>query len=227
MFHFSNLASSSQPAAPARRRYLETTHRIGIRIFDIVGSIAGIIFFAPLMGLIALLIYITSGGPIFFSQQRIGKCAKPFSCLKFRTMVVDAQERLEELLANDPDARAEWEAEHKLHNDPRITKLGAFLRRSSLDELPQFFNVLVGDMSLVGPRPIVLDEITRYGRYFGEYCRVRPGITGLWQVSGRNDVTYRRRVALDVSYVRSRRFLANFRILVLTVSSVLMARGSY
>lgn len=227
MFHFSDLASSTQSASPVRRRYLETAHRIVIRIFDIVGSIAGIVFFAPLMALIALLIYITSGGPILFSQQRIGKCARPFRCLKFRTMVVDAQARLEELLANDPAARAEWELEHKLHNDPRITKLGAFLRKSSLDELPQFFNVLVGDMSLVGPRPIVLDEITRYGRYFGEYCRVRPGITGLWQVSGRNDVTYRRRVALDVSYVRSRRFLANFRILMLTVTSVLMARGSY
>jgi len=227
MFHFSNLASSTQPASPVRRRYLETAHRIVIRIFDIVGSTAGIVFFAPLMAVIALLIYITSGGPILFSQQRIGKCARPFWCLKFRTMVVDAQARLEELLANDPVARAEWELEHKLHNDPRITKLGAFLRKSSLDELPQFFNVLVGDMSLVGPRPIVLDEITRYGRYFGEYCRVRPGITGLWQVSGRNDVTYRRRVALDVSYVRSRRFLANFRILMLTVTSVLMAKGSY
>ncbi len=227
MFHFSNLTSSTQPVIPVRRRYLETAHRIVIRVFDIVGSIAGIVFFAPLMAVIALSIYITSGGPILFSQQRIGKCARPFWCLKFRTMVVDAQARLEELLANDPAARAEWELEHKLHNDPRITKLGAFLRKSSLDELPQFFNVLVGDMSLVGPRPIVLDEITRYGRYFGEYCRVRPGITGLWQVSGRNDVTYRRRVALDVSYVRSRRFLANFRILMLTVTSVLMARGSY
>jgi len=202
-------------------------NRIIIRIFDIVFSLGAILFFAPLMIVIAIAIMLFDPGPIFFSQQRIGKCAKLFRCLKFRTMVVDAEARLAELLSNSPAARAEWEAEQKLRKDPRITPLGVFLRRSSLDELPQLFNVLMGDMSLVGPRPIVIDEVSRYGRYFGNYCTVRPGITGLWQVSGRSDVKYRRRVALDVSYIRSKDLFFNLKILYLTIPNVLLSRGSY
>ena len=131
------------------------------------------------------------------------------------------------LEASDPIARLEWEKDHKLRNDPRITRLGSFLRKSSLDELPQLFNVLRGEMSLVGPRPIVDAEVVRYGRYFADYCSVRPGITGLWQISGRNDVSYRRRVALDVAFARARSRSLYVRILAGTVPSVLVRRGSY
>lgn len=196
------------------------------RILDIVLGIVALIFFAPLMILVAAAIWISDGGPIFFRQERIGKCARPFSCWKFRSMFVDAETKLETLLANDSMSYAEWDANRKLTCDPRVTPLGRFLRQSSLDELPQLFNVLKGDMSLVGPRPIVFSEIGKYGRYFDKYCSVRPGITGLWQVSGRSDLEYRRRVALDVTYTRSPRFILNLKIMCLTISSVLFARGS-
>jgi lipopolysaccharide/colanic/teichoic acid biosynthesis glycosyltransferase len=141
-------------------------------------------------------------------------------------MVSDADVRLVQLLAESAQAREEWARDHKLRRDPRITPIGSFLRRSSLDELPQLFNVLKGEMSLVGPRPIVHSEIERYGRYFREYCRVRPGITGLWQISGRSNVSYRRRVALDVTYVRSKSLVLDIKILALTLPCVLVARGS-
>jgi exopolysaccharide production protein ExoY len=142
-------------------------------------------------------------------------------------MTADAEQRLARLLASDADARREWLQDHKLRRDPRVTPFGNFLRRSSLDELPQLFNVLRGEMSLVGPRPIVPREAVRYGRYFEDYCKVRPGITGLWQVCGRNNVSYRRRVALDVTYTRRRSTLLNLAILGATIPSVLSAEGSY
>jgi lipopolysaccharide/colanic/teichoic acid biosynthesis glycosyltransferase len=142
-------------------------------------------------------------------------------------MVVDADARLAALLECDPVARREWERERKLRDDPRITWLGAFLRKSSIDELPQLLNVLRGEMSLIGPRPIVDAEVPRYGRWFRAYCSVRPGISGLWQVSGRNDVSYRRRVALDVMYVRQRSFMLNVWIALRTVPAVLLREGSY
>lgn len=197
------------------------------RFIDIVGSVALLVCFAPLMLLIALSIFIADPGPVLFKQQRIGRGGVLFKCLKFRTMAVDAEDRLISLLQTDPAARAEWERDHKLKNDPRIVGIGRFLRKSSLDELPQLFNVLVGDMSLVGPRPIVLDEARRYGRYLKQYCQVRPGLTGLWQISGRNDVTYRRRVAFDVIYVRNSTAAFDLRILLLTVPCVLLSKGSY
>ena len=142
-------------------------------------------------------------------------------------MGVDAPDRLAAVLAEDPEARACWERDHKLKNDPRITPIGGFLRRSSLDELPQLINVLRGDMSIVGPRPITMVEAERYGRYIVEYVSVAPGITGLWQISGRNDVSYRRRVALDVAFARSRSLPLYVKIAVMTVPAVLFARGSY
>jgi exopolysaccharide production protein ExoY len=197
------------------------------RAIDVVLSIAALIFLAPLLLLVALLVYIVDPGPILFGHRRLGKDGRSFRCWKFRSMVVDADARLRALLETDPVARAEWEADHKLRDDPRVTRIGHFLRKSSLDELPQFFNVLVGEMSLVGPRPIVSDEIAKYGRYFASYCRVRPGITGLWQISGRNDVSYRRRVALDVAYVRSKSVALDIGILLLTVPRVVARRGSY
>lgn len=197
------------------------------RALDVVGSLALILLLAPLMITIALLVLVTDAGPIIFGHRRLGRDGRVFRCFKFRSMVADAETRLSKLLAVDSAARAEWHRDHKLKNDPRITPIGAFLRRSSLDELPQLFNVLIGDMSLVGPRPIVDAERSRYGRYFGIYCQVRPGLTGLWQISGRNDVSYRRRVALDVAYARSQSFALNVKILLMTVPSVVRAQGSY
>jgi len=189
-------------------------------------AFGALIFLAPLMIVVALAVYLQDGGPIFFAHRRIGKDGRPFPCLKFRSMAVDAEARLQQLLASDPAARAEWTANHKLKFDPRVTKLGDFLRRSSLDELPQLFNVLRGEMSLVGPRPVVHAESAHYGHWFDTYCSVRPGITGLWQVSGRSDVSYRQRVALDVLYVRRKCLAMDFGILVQTVPAVFMRRGS-
>lgn len=197
------------------------------RSLDLAGSLILLIFFAPVMILVAICILIFDPGPVLFKQKRIGFDGRLFDCYKFRTMAADAEARLEALLANDPAARAEWEQDHKLRDDPRVSGFGRFLRKTSLDELPQLFSVLRGDMSLVGPRPIVENEALRYGRYFEHYCSVRPGLTGLWQVSGRNDVSYRRRVAYDVLYVRTARVTDNLRILALTVPTVLARRGSY
>jgi len=198
-----------------------------IRSTDILVSLFALAFLAPLLVLIGIMVFATDPGPVFFPQKRMGRGGKQFRCLKFRSMVVDAEARLGLLLASDPEALASWTRDHKLKNDPRITRIGNFLRRSSLDELPQLINVLRGEMSLVGPRPIVPGEIPRYGRYFVDYCSIRPGITGLWQVSGRNDVSYRRRVALDVCYARYVTFQLYLRIGLMTVPAVLKARGSY
>lgn len=200
---------------------------IEMRMLDLVGSIVLLIGFAPVMLLIMLCIYIADPGPVIFKQSRVGRGGKMFDCLKFRTMAVDAEARLANVLANDPTARAEWEQDHKLRNDPRIVGIGRFLRKSSLDELPQLLNVLKGEMSMVGPRPIVPSEKQRYGKYLAFYCAVRPGITGLWQINGRNDVSYSRRVAFDVIYARKGQVKDNLKILILTIPSVLSSRGSY
>ena len=197
------------------------------RFLDILIVLSVLIFIAPLMLAIAMMIRAQDGGPALFRQSRIGQGGNTFKCLKFRTMVIDAEARLNALLARDPDARKEWEADHKLRKDPRITAFGAFLRKSSLDELPQLFNVLKGEMSLVGPRPIVAAEVPRYGRWFAYYCAVKPGVTGLWQVNGRNDVSYRRRVALDVLYAKTVGVRRYVQIMAATVPAVLMRSGSY
>lgn len=197
------------------------------RALDILGAAIGLLLLAPIMLIVAILVYVGDPGPVLFRQKRIGLNGRLFDCYKFRTMAIDAEARLDTLLQKDPVARMEWDRDHKLKNDPRVTGIGRFLRKSSLDELPQLWNVFCGDMSLVGPRPIVEKEADRYGRYLAHYCAVRPGVTGLWQISGRNDVDYRRRVAYDVLYVRTAKIADNLRILVLTVPSVLLARGSY
>jgi lipopolysaccharide/colanic/teichoic acid biosynthesis glycosyltransferase len=194
---------------------------------NIVVALLALIFLAPVMIAVAVAVFAQDGGPILFAHRRIGRAGRHFYCLKFRTMAVDAETRLEALLAEDPQARAEWERDHKLRDDPRVTRLGAFLRRSSLDELPQLFNILRGEMSLVGPRPIVDAEVSKYGRRFRNYCAVKPGITGLWQVSGRNDTSYRTRVALDCVYARDRNLLLDSYIILSTVPAVLTRRGSY
>ena len=197
------------------------------RLLDVVGALALLVFTAPLIFFLALLVKLYDGGPVFFVHRRIGHGGKMFPCLKLRTMVMDADRRLDQLLATDANARAEWALDQKLRNDPRITGLGHFLRKSSLDELPQLINVLRGEMSLVGPRPIVLDEAPRYGRWLKHYCAVRPGITGMWQVSGRNNLTYRRRVACDVLYARRQSTHLNLLILLVTVPAVLSQDGSH
>ncbi len=190
-------------------------------------ALVALIFLAPLMLVVAFLVYAQDGGPALFGHKRLGRDGRHFKCLKFRSMAVDAEARLNDLLARDPVARAEWEKDHKLRNDPRVTKLGAFLRKSSLDELPQLINVLRGEMSLVGPRPIVDAEVPKYGRRFNQYCAVKPGITGLWQVSGRNDTSYRARVAMDCVYAARRNAAMDFKIMLATVPAVLLSRGSY
>ena len=197
------------------------------RAFDIAIAIAVIIFTLPLLVAIAVAVWSQDGGPALFAHERIGRGGRKFKCLKFRSMVIDSEQRLKEVLKRDAKARAEWARDHKLRCDPRITRIGDFLRRSSLDELPQLFNVLRGDMSIVGPRPIVSAEVPRYGRHFNSYCEVRPGITGLWQVSGRNDISYRRRVAMDSVYARNKSLGWDIKLLVLTVPAVLFANGSY
>jgi Undecaprenyl-phosphate galactose phosphotransferase WbaP len=194
---------------------------------NIVVTVVALIFLAPLMISVALAVYLQDGGKAVFAHRRIGRDGRHFYCLKFRSMAVDAEQRLAELLDRDPAARAEWEKDHKLRDDPRVTRLGAFLRKTSLDELPQLINVLRGEMSLVGPRPIVDGEVDKYGRRFRHYCAVKPGITGLWQVSGRNDTSYRTRVALDCLYAMRRNVALDAAVLARTVPAVLMRRGSY
>ena len=196
-------------------------------LFDVAVALIALLFLAPLMLVVALAVWVQDGGSAFYSHLRMGYGGRVFFCLKFRSMFSDSSDRLRELLAADPLARAEWERDRKLRGGARVTPIGMFMRKSSLDELPQLFNVLRGEMSLVGPRPIVQAEISRYGRYFQHYCSVRPGITGLWQVSGRNDTSYRRRVALDVAYSRSKSLPLDLRLLVATVPAVIFRRGSY
>ena len=198
-----------------------------IRTLDVSIAMAALLFFFPLMIVVAAAIYLHDRGPILFAHRRIGQGGRPFYCFKFRSMMVGAEARLAEVLARDPAARKEWANSYKLKHDPRITPLGLFLRRTSLDELPQLFNVLRGEMSIVGPRPIVDNEISRYGHRFRHYCAVKPGITGLWQVSGRTDVEYRSRVAMDVLYARSASPGLYLWLVVATVPAVLLRRGSY
>ena len=198
-----------------------------MRIFDIVAATGILLLTSPLLLMIGLLVWAMDGGPALFGQPRIGRDGRHFRCLKFRSMCVDADVRLAKLLASDEGARREWQADHKLRVDPRITRIGRFLRSTSLDETPQLINVLRGEMSLVGPRPIVDAEIPRYGRRFSAYCAQRPGITGLWQVSGRNDVSYRRRVALDTAYSARKSLSLDMRILAATLPAVLLRKGSY
>lgn len=196
------------------------------RAFDVFAAIALLIALSPVMLTLAFMVR-RDGGPAIFGHRRIGSNGETFRCLKFRSMCVDAEKRLEEHLAANPEARAEWERDFKLRDDPRVTKLGDFLRRSSLDELPQLINVIRGEMSLVGPRPIVADEVERYGDRFIAYRNCRPGITGLWQVSGRNDVSYRARVRLDSFYAARWSFAKDVFILVRTVGVVFRRSGAY
>ncbi|HCD4701791.1 TPA: undecaprenyl-phosphate galactose phosphotransferase WbaP, partial [Klebsiella pneumoniae] len=200
--------------------------RLMKRCFDIAGSLTIILILSP------LLIYITTkvkkdGGPAIYGHERVGKNGHKFKCLKFRSMVINSQEVLSKLLENDPVARVEWDTTFKLKNDPRVTPIGRFLRRTSLDELPQLFNVLRGEMSLVGPRPIITDELARYNDEVAYYLLSKPGMTGLWQVSGRSDVDYDTRVYLDAWYVKNWSMWNDIAILFKTVGVVLKRDGAY
>ncbi|WP_394886086.1 sugar transferase (plasmid) [Mesorhizobium sp. AaZ16] len=188
---------------------------------DLVIAVTALVMAAPAMVVVALLIRMTAGGPAVFSHSRVGFSGKSFDCYKFRSMVADAEEVLKAHLEANPEAAREWEETHKIRNDPRVTFLGHMLRKSSLDELPQLFNIIRGDMSCVGPRPIVRDELQRYGDHVGEYLRTRPGLTGLWQVTGRSSTDYASRVALDSHYVRNWSIWLDIVILFRTVFAVM------
>ncbi|HBZ3253542.1 TPA: exopolysaccharide biosynthesis polyprenyl glycosylphosphotransferase, partial [Klebsiella pneumoniae] len=196
------------------------------RIFDVVGSLCIIVILSPALFYISYKVK-RDGGPAIYGHERIGKDGKAFKCLKFRSMVINSKEVLEELLATNLEAKKEWDATFKLKNDPRITQIGAFLRRTSLDELPQLFNVLKGEMSLVGPRPIITAELERYNEEVDYYLLSKPGMTGLWQVSGRSDVDYETRVYLDAWYVKNWSMWNDIAILFKTIGVVLKKDGAY
>lgn len=196
------------------------------RQLDLIGAVVLAIVFSPLIIAIFLLMH-RSGGAVIYKHRRVGRDGKMFECLKFRTMVPNADQLLRELLERDPALKAEWVQDHKLRNDPRVTRLGRFLRRTSLDELPQIWNVVLGEMSLVGPRPVIREELLRYGRNVGAYLAAKPGITGLWQVTGRNNTDYRRRVVLDTYYVRNQNLALDLYILFKTTGVVLGGKGAY
>jgi Undecaprenyl-phosphate galactose phosphotransferase WbaP len=210
-----------------RRELLRWQSRLIKRAMDSALALVGGALILPFVGIVALLVKRSSRGPAFYAHERIGVGGRTFRAWKFRTMVEDADQILEDCLKADPELRAEWNATHKLRNDPRVTSIGKFLRQTSLDELPQIWNVIRGEMSLVGPRPIVRPEVVKYGEEFDLYRKVRPGITGLWQVSGRSETTYDERVAMDVHYVRNWSVWLDVYLLAKTVGVVLRKQGAY
>lgn len=212
------------------------SHRIGPnrperllkRLFDLLAVITIIMLISPVLLLVAIGVWFTTGRPVIFGHERVGRHGNSFKCYKFRSMVPNADQVLKELLERDPEARAQWEREFKLKDDPRITRFGHFIRKTSLDELPQLWNVLRGDMSLVGPRPVVNKELdTYYGDASKHYLSVRPGLTGLWQVSGRNDVSYEQRVQMDRHYVDTWNLMRDMQIMWRTVGVVVWRKGAY
>jgi exopolysaccharide production protein ExoY len=209
---------------------VRSQHPIGLtskRVIDLILAVSGIVLLAPLLIICFVATVATSPGPALFRHRRVGFKGKYFDCLKFRTMVTDAPERLRELLDSDPVAAAEWAVDRKLRYDPRVTAIGAILRKSSLDELPQLFNVLRGEMSIVGPRPVTDEELVRYSDSINAYLACRPGITGLWQVSGRSTTTYNKRVACDAFYARNWSIALDTRILIVTIPSLLLRDSAY
>jgi len=225
----SNQSRHAETAAYSSTRHDRTEYETGTsakRITDIVIASVALVFVFPLLLVVGTLIRLQDGGKAVYAQKRYGRNGRTFSCYKLRSMVANADERLQEILATDPEARAEWEETQKLVNDPRITPLGHFIRKTSIDELPQLINIIRGEMSLVGPRPIVENEIAKYGEYYRDYCAVRPGLTGLWQVEGRSDTTYEERVQLDVKYASSRTFTGDIMIMLRTVPAVLLSKGA-
>jgi exopolysaccharide production protein ExoY len=225
MKHAARLASPH--FRPAWTQDFSPTGGFAKRGFDVLAALLGLVILSPLFLMLALLITLSDRGPPFYRHRRVGYRGTPFGCLKFRTMAVNADAVLAEHFRRNPESWEEWKAARKLRSDPRITTVGAVLRKLSLDELPQLVNVLRGEMSLVGPRPIVDEELERYGSYAAHYLSTRPGLTGLWQISGRSDVSYDLRVAFDRRYVENWSFVGDVRIIVMTVPAVCLSRGSY
>ncbi len=216
-------ASAENPPTTYDKASLSTAKRI----LDLSIAIPALFFLSPLMLMVGLLIRLQDGGPVFFVQDRRGFGGVSFACMKFRTMRTDAEDLLGSMLATDPEMAAEWRAAQKLRKDPRITKMGYFLRKTSIDELPQLLNIIRGEMSVVGPRPIVDDEVRRYGEHIKSYDSIRPGVTGLWQINGRNDTTYEERVDMDVQYAENVSVISDIVILIRSVPAILMRRGAY
>ncbi|QFI69920.1 Undecaprenyl-phosphate galactosephosphotransferase [Sinorhizobium alkalisoli] len=217
-------AEAETQALPTGKALGRNNHPLGgwrKRSLDITVASVALILALPLMLVAAILIKATMGGPVLFAHRRIGFNGRPFDCYKFRTMVPNAEQVLEEYLARNPQAAQSWREAQKLKHDPRITLLGHVLRKSSIDELPQLVNVLRGEMSCVGPRPIVTSELSRYGSLADDYLKTRPGVTGLWQISGRNDIDYKRRVGLDADYVRNWSIRSDLSILAWTALVVM------
>jgi exopolysaccharide production protein ExoY len=196
------------------------------RAFDVVSSACGLLALSPVLVTVALLIWLNDRGPVFYGHTRVGRQGRLFRCWKFRSMVMNGDAMLSAHLAANPDAAKEWADTQKLTDDPRVTRIGAFIRKTSIDELPQLWNVLMGEMSVIGPRPITRKELDRYGKDRRYYLLVRPGITGLWQVSGRSSTTYERRVSLDRSYLENWSFQQDAMILLKTVPAVLKSEGA-
>jgi exopolysaccharide production protein ExoY len=198
------------------------------RIFDLLFSVAVLLLLSPFFFLIGIIIALTSKGRVIYSHERIGRAGKPFQCLKFRSMYLDADARLEELLEKDAVSRREWKASHKLKNDPRITPFGQFIRKTSLDELPQFWNVVKGDLSVVGPRPVQKSEIIEhFGPHASKVLTIRPGLTGIWQTSGRSNTSYEERIEMDKDYIDTRTFWMDLKLIVKTIPAMLFSRGAY
>ena len=196
------------------------------RIFDIVFALFVLSIFSPVYLLLMALVALNSQGPVFYVQKRIGKNHRPFNCIKFRTMINNADQALETIMESSDQVRQEFQDSFKLKQDPRITDFGRFLRLTSLDEFPQFWNVLKGEMSVVGPRPLVPEELPKYGHKINTVLKIKPGITGLWQVSGRNDIPYPKRVQIDVYYATSHNWLLDLWIVFKTVGVILFPRNN-
>ena len=207
------------------RSRVSTRPSISVRLFDLTLALLMLILLLPLMAVCAVVVRLSGPGPVLFRQTRIGRNGLPFTCFKFRTMVPSSEQAIDKVLSEHEGSREEWEATQKLHCDPRITFVGQFMRRYSLDELPQFFDVLRGEMSIVGPRPIVAEEIHRYGAHFSDYCSVNPGLTGLWQVSGLHALTYSERVRLDAQYAASKSLRLDLLILWKTIPIILLGQN--
>lgn len=216
-----------QPSDHSACRLFRKWNRVAKRIFDVVAATLLLIPAIPIGAIIAVAIAIESPGPVFFVHDRIGRFGRRFRLWKLRSMVPNADEALSRYFQSHPGSAKEWEQTHKLKNDPRVTCVGRVLRRTSLDELPQLLSVIRGDMSMIGPRPIVESELGKYGAAFDLYTQVRPGLTGLWQVSGRTDTSYRERIALDTAYIQNWSFCTDLMILLKTVRVVLFGHGAY